>query len=282
MKERIAFVGAGRVGISLAAYFASEGLNVVSIYARSKGSCEKAALFIEKSKITREITGLKEPDVIFITTKDDAIKKVAEKLHELYPEAHLVHTSGAHSSRILPGKRRASLHPMQSFADPQKAIEGIKETLFTLEGTKETVKLCERLLNRLKLKYAVINEKDKVLYHIAACIASNYLVTLFAKALECIQKSGVEKELGTEGLLNLSFGTLKNIREKGIPHALTGPIARGDKETIKLHLKALKEHPELFRFYTFLGKETAKMIDKDTILKIFEGEKNEKGEMAGR
>ncbi len=269
MKEKIAFVGAGRVGLTLSAYFLKKGLNVVSIYARSESSLKKAKSFLKEIKITQNINDLNEPDIIFITTKDDAIIDVALRLHQLYPQAHLVHTSGAHSSQILPGEKKASLHPMQSFADPEKAIRDIENTLFTLEGAKETVKLCESLLKKLNLKYTIIKGENKVFYHIAACIASNYLVTLFAKALECIKISGIEEELGIQGLFNLAMGTLNNIKNKGVPQALTGPIARKDKKTLLLHLANLKEYPNLLEFYRFLGEETARMIKAEDIKKLF-------------
>jgi len=98
---------------------------------------------------------------------------------------------------------------------------------------------------------------DKVLYHAAAVLASNYMVTQVKLALDLWREFGVSPEEATNALLPLLQGTLNNIRTVGLPDCLTGPIARGDLDTIERHLLALKDRdPSLLAVYRELGLQT--------------------------
>ncbi len=260
--KKIAFVGAGRLGLSLALFLKNNRIKLDSIVARSDASYKRAKEILENANVVRTIDGIKKPDIIFITTRDEDIQDVASKLKDRYPESVLVHTSGAYPSTILPEGKRASLHPLQSFSDPLSAQNKIPSTFFTLEGEKEAVELCEKLLKKLNLNYEIIEADKKPLYHAAACIASNFMVTLIHNAVQTFEASGIKSNKGKKGLLNLSQGTLENIKEKGTPQALTGPIARKDFQTVRLHLDALKSYPGLLEFYKFMAEKTVEMLIK--------------------
>ena len=98
---------------------------------------------------------------------------------------------------------------------------------------------------------------DKVAYHAAAVFASNYLVTLVKMATDLWQTFSIPTDQATKALLPLIRGTLHNIETIGIPHCLTGPIARGDTGTVDKHLKTLQEKaPALLFPYKELGLQT--------------------------
>ena len=98
---------------------------------------------------------------------------------------------------------------------------------------------------------------DKVLYHAAAVVACNYLVTLVKLATDLWQSFGVSSQQATRSLLPLLWGTLNNIDNVGIPDCLTGPIARGDSGTIKKHISALERSaPGILSTYRELGLQT--------------------------
>jgi predicted short-subunit dehydrogenase-like oxidoreductase (DUF2520 family) len=102
-----------------------------------------------------------------------------------------------------------------------------------------------------------ITAEKKTLYHAAAVAASNYLVSLIHLALELNKAAGLPMNISFDALLPLIKGTLSNIGARGIPDALTGPIARGDVETVAAHLQAIeKDAPGLLAIYRCLGLYT--------------------------
>ena len=119
-----------------------------------------------------------------------------------------------------------------------------------------------------------IEVEKKRLYHAAAVAASNYLVTLVHLALELNKAAGLPGDTPFDALHPLIKGTLSNINAKGIPDALTGPIARGDVETVSVHLEAIeKDAPALLSLYKCLGLYTvdlarAKGLSKDVADKL--------------
>jgi predicted short-subunit dehydrogenase-like oxidoreductase (DUF2520 family) len=103
----------------------------------------------------------------------------------------------------------------------------------------------------------VLRGDDKVLYHAAAVIACNYLVTLTKLATDLWQTFGISTEEATQALLPLIQGTVDNLRNIGLPGCLTGPVARGDLGTIRKHLDALEARsPDLLSTYRELGRQT--------------------------
>jgi predicted short-subunit dehydrogenase-like oxidoreductase (DUF2520 family) len=113
------------------------------------------------------------------------------------------------------------------------------------------------LAESMEGKYVIIKPEDKVLYHIAAVIACNYLVTLVKLATDIWHKFGVSDSESINALMPLIRGTLNNIENIGLPHCLTGPIARGDIGTVKKHLQALlAESVHLQTGYKELGRQT--------------------------
>ena len=85
-----------------------------------------------------------------------------------------------------------------------------------------------------------VAEKDRPLYHAAACIASNYLVTLMYLSQQLYMTLGLSADEARRTFWPLVQGTITNIEQKGIPDALTGPVSRGDRGTILKHLEAMQ------------------------------------------
>jgi len=208
----------------------------------------------------------KESDLVFITTRDDQIEGACRMLCEagLIGSQHLVgHMSGAHASDILVSARDRgaaifSLHPLQAFAQEEKAVAELPQTYFSIEGEKEALPGIETLMAQLGNPTFTISAQHKSLYHLSACILSNYLVTLMDAGLAALQASGIDARQGFLAMRPLIDGTLENIAAMGSAQALTGPIARGDSGTIRAHLKSLDSHglDEIKSLYTFMGTRT--------------------------
>ncbi len=146
---------------------------------------------------------------------------------------------------------------MQTLASVQQAIENIPGSTFAIEAEEPLLSILKDMATFLKGSWIVLKAGDKVLYHAAAVMACNYLVTLVKLATDLWQTFDVPTQQATKALMPLLRGTLNNIDNVGIPRCLTGPIARGDIGTIKKHLGAMeKSAPALISTYRELGLQT--------------------------
>jgi predicted short-subunit dehydrogenase-like oxidoreductase (DUF2520 family) len=128
---------------------------------------------------------------------------------------------------------------------------------FALEAEEPLLGILQEMVSALGGHWIKLKASDKAIYHAAAVIASNYLVTLVKMATDLWQTFGVPREKTTQALLPLIRGTVHNLETIGIPQCLTGPIARGDSGTIKKHLETLeKSSPDILAAYRELGLKT--------------------------
>jgi len=150
-----------------------------------------------------------------------------------------------------------AFHPLQTFASPQQAMENIPGSTFALEAEEPLLGTLKSMAAALEGQWVELKASDKVLYHAAAVLACNYMVTLTKLAADLWQTFDVPQEKATKALVPLLRGTLHNIETIGIPNCLTGPIARGDIGTINKHLDALQQTaPQLVSTYRELGRQT--------------------------
>jgi predicted short-subunit dehydrogenase-like oxidoreductase (DUF2520 family) len=174
----------------------------------------------------------------------------------------VVHCSGSDSLDILEPARQAGaevggFHPLQTFASVDQAIANLPGSFFALEGEGSVLETLKGMAGSLGGRWAVLKAGDKVLYHAAAVMACNYLVTLTKLATDLWQTFEVSPQEATQALLPLIKGTVSNLEKVGLPHCLTGPIARGDLGTIRKHLAALEERaPGVLPAYRELGLQT--------------------------
>lgn len=274
-KPKIAVVGAGKVGCALALLLNRQGYPVAGVASRSLDSASRVAgeLKVPATVNPEEVTS--GADVVFITTPDRVIADVADEITKrggFRPGQVVFHTSGAHSADEVGSARRsgalaASLHPLQSFADIKMAMENLPGSYFALEGDREALPLAEQIVKDLGGKSFAIAAEDKPLYHAAACIASNYLVSLMHFATGLYSRFGLTREEAFDALFPLVKGTIKNISQVGPSQALTGPVARGDGSTLEGHLKVLKDVGEQeLDLYSRLGLYTVRVaLEKGSI-----------------
>ncbi len=260
----IGFIGAGTVGTALAASLSKQGYPVTGVYSRSLSSSERLAGRVPGCRIHNSSQELADrSDFVFITTPDDAIATVVTQTQWRQGQS-VVHCSGADSTAVLEPAHHAGagtgcIHPLQTFAGIDHAIENLPGSTFALEAKEPLLDVLKEMAARLGGHSVVLEAKDKVLYHASAVIACNYLVTLVKMATELWETFGVSSPEATRALAPLLRGTLNNMVNIGFPNCLTGPIARGDIGTVKKHMEALKqdrEHPTIFYLYQILGMQT--------------------------
>lgn len=200
-------------------------------------------------------------EMVFITTTDDAIAGVTAQI-KWHPGQSVIHCSGSDSLDILEpvtkaGAQAGGFHPLQTFASISYAIENIPGSTFALEADEPLLSTLKEMAVALNGQWIELKPGDKVIYHAAAVLACNYLVTLVKLATDLWQTFEVSTPETTQALLPLLRGTVNNLGNVGLPNCLTGPIARGDLGTITKHLTALEARmPALLPTYRELGRQT--------------------------
>jgi predicted short-subunit dehydrogenase-like oxidoreductase (DUF2520 family) len=263
---RIGFIGAGKVATAFGRYLYTKGLTISGYYDRHAEKVAHAATHTQSQAFQNLTEAATRSDMVLITTRDDQIAGVCRQLCELkcITSRHLVgHMSGAHSSRILIEARKSaasvfSLHPLQAFADEEKSLADLPNTYFSLEAEDSGLDPIKKILSQMGNPYFTLSPEHKSLYHLSACMLSNYLVTLMASGLSALEKSGIDPKEGFAAMRPLIEGTLANIAQLGPALALTGPIARGDEGTVKQHMAALKNMglDSIRSVYTTMGLKT--------------------------
>lgn len=270
---KIGIIGAGRVGSAVAILLQQKGYQVAGVASRTRASAEQLAARLGCPVL--EAAGVARlSEAVFITTSDDAIVRVASAVAAeggFRRGQYVVHMSGALTSKELAaaaeqGAVVLSIHPIQSFATVEKALEILPGTWFSIEGDPRGHDFAGRMVADLGGRSFPLASEAKVLYHAAAVAACNYLVGLLACSMQMLEAAGVPESTGLPAMLPLVAGTFENVRSLGIPGALTGPIARGDLGTLQKHLAALQSRPQLLEVYTTLGQVTADVaVKKGTI-----------------
>ncbi len=276
MPHRFAIIGAGTVGRALARLLSGQGYEFLGAASRSIESARAACEFAGAGRPTRDAAGLvREAGLVLITTPDDAIGEVCAHLgrtRALRPETVVAHCSGALSSNVLGDARTCgacvgSMHPLQTLASPEQAIVLLPGSWCCIEGDEAAVEVLECVAHALSMHTVRIRTEAKSLYHAAATCASNYLVALQAAALKLAAVAGIDSADALPALLPLIKGTVSNIDALGVPAALTGPIARGDVETVRRHMEVLvADAPDLLDLYRVLGREAVEVArEKGTL-----------------
>ena len=187
-----------------------------------------------------------DPDVVLLCVPDRAITEVAAAVE---PGPWVGHVSGGTPlAALAPHERRFSLHPLQTFTH-DRGPEQLDGAWAAVSGeTEDAVVLATTLAEALGLRPVVLDDERRALYHAGAVIASNYLVTLRRAAGELLAAADVPAE-ALDPLM-------RRVIENGFQ--LTGPIERGDWETVERHRAAIAEHtPELLEAYDALARLTS-------------------------
>jgi predicted short-subunit dehydrogenase-like oxidoreductase (DUF2520 family) len=207
--------------------------------------------------------------VLLLAVPDGAVREMAGRVAALGPPPSLkvVHLSGAlglDALDALAPNPRGSFHPLQSFPMPRppSAFRGIT---IAVDATSPTLERRLRALaRRLGAVPKHVGDRERILYHAAAVFASNFLDVVVSEGVQLLRRLGWTEAEATEALLPLVEGAVANIRERGVVGALTGPIRRGDAETVSGHLSALDD-PDLYRILGLVALQIAKEAGLDPV-----------------
>ncbi len=188
------------------------------------------------------------------------------------PRWAVIHTSGATPVSVLDpcaeaGAVTLSLHPLQTFSEPVRGASLLRGAAMAVTAGPDPTKAAEALAVGERLASTVggrpfrLHEEHRALYHAAATMASNYLVGLEYSAERLFELAGMSEGTALTAFLPLVRGAVDNIAAQGTVDALTGPLSRGDRDTVAAHLSALAASaPGLVDLYRVLGTATLEIV----------------------
>ncbi|MFD2365147.1 Rossmann-like and DUF2520 domain-containing protein [Pseudoduganella sp. GCM10020061] len=247
MPQQLAIIGGGRVARALGKVFTHAGIFMLGdIRTRSLASAQQAAGFIGGGTALAPGQPMRVADVYMLAVSDDQIGPAAAALALDVPLAGAVvfHCSGAKAAAELEPARAAgafvaSVHPVRSFADPEQVARSFGGTWCGIEGDAPALELLEAAFGAAGAQLVRIDPAAKAVYHAASVFASNYLVTVVDAALAAYRAAGIDELSARQLAAPLAAEALDNVLRLGGPAALTGPIARGDMDTVARQQRAL-------------------------------------------
>ncbi|MBC3920269.1 DUF2520 domain-containing protein [Undibacterium sp. CY18W] len=239
-------IGAGKVGTVLAKNFIERQVfSGQQVMNRSLPSSQAAVDWLGAGAAVDDLHHMQPADVTMLTVTDDQIVPLCAAMAEaglLHAGSIVFHCSGAKASTelqaaIAAGAAVASVHPVRSFADGKAIASQFAGTICSVEGDAHALAVLLPALQAIGAQTVEISADSKLLYHAGSVFASNYLVTLMETALRSYQAAGIPAAVAQQMAAPLARQTLDNVFAMGTAKALTGPIARGDMQTVALQQK---------------------------------------------
>ncbi len=255
----MAIVGAGRMGQGLALALAEAG-HPITLVSRSPHPVIPP-LRLHRG---RREEAVRDASVVVLAVPDGAITSLAAELAAeggITPRHVVLHLSGLRDREALgplaeTGAALGSLHPLQTVSDPATAAERFAGAYAGVEGDDRALSAAEALARSLRMVPVRIPAGAKPAYHAGAAFAANYTTALVAVAERLALAAGIAPGVARRLYLPLIRGAAANL-EAGPAAALTGPVRRGDAETVRAHLAALS--PEDRKLYLLLAHEALRL-----------------------
>jgi predicted short-subunit dehydrogenase-like oxidoreductase (DUF2520 family) len=246
----VTIIGVGRVGGALALALASHGYVVNQLVVRDDTTAERVASKINPPPriVTIGDIGRIDDQLVLIATQDGEIANVASNLAaHIQTGTDVIHVSGSLSSTVLDPLRKrgasvGSLHPLISVSDAELGQQRLAGAMFCVEGDEGAVLAAKNIVDALGGECFSIDTEFKSLYHAAAVTACGHMVALIDVSVEMLNKCGVDESAAQRMLLPLIRSTIENVSGQTLSNALTGPFARGDSDTIGVHLASIEKN----------------------------------------
>jgi predicted short-subunit dehydrogenase-like oxidoreductase (DUF2520 family) len=246
-RRGVGVIGVGNWGSSLAAALDAAGLLLERVHARRNSS---------RPKLDARVLWLCVPDAVIATATEWLVTQRGDLTGQM-----VVHSSGALDRRVLAaaeraGARTASVHPMMSF--PTRRVVALRGTRFAVEAADiGTRRQLFELVRRMGGRPFAIDGNGKATYHAGAMFGSPLLVAMLAAGVRAMREAGIQEEEALALLGPMAAATVANVQKQGLARSFSGPLARGDAATVKLHRKALARHPLVAQTYMSLARIAA-------------------------
>ena len=275
----VTLIGAGNLARTLGPALKRAGYRIDAVAGRKLAPSRRRALALAKELKTKAVP-LEElqitSEIIWICQTDDALARTAQELSRRHAwKAKVVfHSSGALTSDVLSPLKRAgamtaSLHPMMTFvAGSLPSMEGVP---FAVEGDRRAVAVARRIAKDLRADIFEIKKSAKVLYHALGSFSSPMLVATLVTAERIGRAAGLSQQQLRKIMAPIVRQTLQNYLQSGAAAAFSGPVKRGDVNTLRGHLRELAKVPEAGEVYRALIRSGLKGLpsrNKEAILKL--------------
>ena len=260
---KIGFIGAGRAGCSLGKYFSTKAgqadISVTGYNSIIEEEARWAAAFTKSQVWKQPEDVIAASDAIILSTPDGAIKNVWDNLDKKNLTGKMIcHLSGSLSSDVFSGidiygAYGLSIHPMFAFSNKESVYEQLNHVGFTLEGHPYAVSRWEQLFCQLGNECVTIDKTNKPKYHAAASILSNHVIAVLENGYQMLCECGFAEDEARKFSAALVRDNVEHVIENGSVRALTGPIERGDCDTVRKHFKVLDY--EQTSLYKVCGKK---------------------------
>ena len=245
MSERVFIIGPGHVGRGLSRAFRASGVEVVGLHGKRPSGVASST-----GALPKELAGA---NIIVVSVRDpqldEAIGEViaASRDGRVARGTVILHTSAIAEPAGLrtlndSGFPSGTFHPLVPFSDPDVAAELLRKGWIGIDGENAARSASRRLAGHIGARTLDIPAGKKPAYHAAAVISSNFPVVLASVAGHLLHDIGVPDTSAYQAVESLMSGALANMKQTLPDDALTGPIVRGDLETVGKHLRALQGH----------------------------------------
>jgi predicted short-subunit dehydrogenase-like oxidoreductase (DUF2520 family) len=257
--ERVLIVGAGQVGRGLFKAFRASGIDTLGLHSRRPSPYATSSGALP--------TSISDANTIVLAVRDNQIDDALADLMnsrgrggrgQVASGTVVVHTSGGAEPELMPrvsefGLSGGTFHPMVPFANPDRAPELLKRAWIGIDGDDQARATSRRLAGHIGARTLEIPPGGKSRYHAAAVISSNFPVVLAAIASELLMSLGVPERSAQQAVHGLMEAAVSNIADTPPSEALTGPVVRGETDTVIRHLNALRSDPEARAIYKRLS-----------------------------
>jgi predicted short-subunit dehydrogenase-like oxidoreductase (DUF2520 family) len=266
---RVGAIGAGRVGAVLAAALRARGHEIVSVAGESDASLRRVQDLLPGVPVEKPTAVARSCDVLLLTVPDDMLDNVVTQLAAsgaLHEGQFVVHTSGSHGRTVLDparevGARTVALHPAMTFTGTSLDLDRLAECVFGVTAGAAERAWAEEFVGELGADVMWVSEEHRSLYHAGLAHGANHLVTLVAQAMELLGRAGAADPSAV--LRPLLEAALDNALTTG-DEALTGPIVRGDVNTVRAHLAEISATaPDTLPSYLALARDTLDRVVTD-------------------
>jgi predicted short-subunit dehydrogenase-like oxidoreductase (DUF2520 family) len=270
---RVGVIGAGRVGAVLAAALRTAGHEIVSVAGESDASRRRIAALLPGVSVDKPSAVARHCDLLLLTVPDDMLPNVVAMLSAsgaIHSGQYVVHTSGRHGLSVLDeatliGARPVALHPAMTFTGTDLDLPRLPGCVYGVTAGEAQRDLVERLVSVLGGRTMWVPEEHRALYHAALAHGANHLVTLVAQAREMLSVAAGEDPAydPADTLRPLLTAALDNALRDG-DAALTGPMVRGDVNTVGAHLGEIETNaPHTLPSYVALAGDTLDRVVTD-------------------
>ncbi|HVE92238.1 MAG TPA: Rossmann-like and DUF2520 domain-containing protein [Actinomycetota bacterium] len=243
-RPSISIVGCGRAGGSIALALQQAGYPILAVWSRSRSGRQRAHRLLDVPVLSGIAETVSAADVAVVAVPDDAIENVAaEAAAGAGPGQRVAHTSGATSVQALAAVRAsgasvASMHPLQTLPDPHKGAEALNGAPVAVTCDPADRPFLHRLAMGWGGKPFALPDDAKPAYHAAAVFASNYVLAVVHAATALLEGIGLAQ--GRALIAPLVRTSVDNVLSAGAASSITGPAARGDTGTLRMHVEALR------------------------------------------